>query len=149
MVNQLEQSVELRREKKMATSFEWDFTNTPDLVPAVAVTCAALGIEARLTGVDTLRYKESNRLESISSELAKLGRQIKVEDGVMLIPAGEPFTKDNMPVKETIDAHGDHRIAMAFGVLKVINPALTVDTPEVVAKSFPDFWKMLDRLMNL
>lgn len=149
MVNQLEQSVELRREKKMATNFEWDFTNTPDLVPAVAVTCAALGIEARLTGVDTLRYKESNRLESISSELAKLGRQIKVEDGVMLIPAGEPFTKDNMPVKETIDAHGDHRIAMAFGALKVINPALTMDTPEVVAKSFPDFWKMLDRLMNL
>ena len=149
MVNQLEQSVELRREKKMATNFEWDFTNTPDLVPAVAVTCAALGIEARLTGVDTLRYKESNRLESISSELAKLGRQIKVDDGVMLIPAGEPFTKDNMPVKEPIDAHGDHRIAMAFGALKVINPALTVDTPEVVAKSFPDFWKMLDRLMNL
>ena len=72
-----------------------------------------------------------------------------VSPDIRKIDAGEPFTKDNMPVKETIDAHGDHRIAMAFGALKVINPALTVDTPEVVAKSFPDFWKMLDRLMNL
>ncbi|MBO7490278.1 MAG: 3-phosphoshikimate 1-carboxyvinyltransferase [Bacteroidales bacterium] len=146
-VNQLEQSVELKREKPMTTSFEWDFTATPDLVPAVAVTCAALGIEAKLTGVSTLQYKESNRLESISSELKKLGREIKVEDGVMMIPAGEPFTKENMPVNEPIDAHGDHRIAMAFGALKVINPALTVDTPDVVAKSFPDFWKMVDRLI--
>ena len=146
-VNQLEQSVELKREKNMVGSFEWDFTGTPDLVPAVAVTCAALGIEARLSGVATLRYKESDRLESISRELGKLGRNVVVEDNVMIIPAGEPFTKDNLPVLEPIDAHGDHRIAMAFGALKVINPALTVNTPDVVAKSFPDFWKMLERLI--
>jgi 3-phosphoshikimate 1-carboxyvinyltransferase len=66
----------------------------------------------------------------------------------MTIPAGEPFTKDNIPVDKPIDAHGDHRIAMAFGVLKLLNPALEIDTPDVVAKSFPDFWKMLDRLIK-
>lgn len=148
-VNQLEQSLELKREKDLAGSYEWDFTGTPDLVPAVAVTCAALGIEARLTGVSALRYKESDRLESITSELKKLGRNVVVEDGAMIIPAGEPFTKDSLPVAEPIDAHGDHRIAMAFGALKVINPALTVNTPDVVSKSFPDFWKMLDRLIDL
>ena len=146
-VNQAEQSVELKREKNMATEFEWDFTDTPDLVPAVAVTCAALGVNARLTGVDNLRYKESNRLESITSELMKLDREVSVVNGVMTIPAGEPFTKESLSGKEAIDVHEDHRIAMAFGALKVINPDLQIDNPDVVAKSFPDFWKMLDRLV--
>lgn len=147
-VLQSEQSVELRREKALATKLEWDFTGTPDLVPAVAVACAAHGIEAHLTGVGALRYKESDRLQSISSELKKLGREVVCDENTMTIPAGEPFTKDNIPVDKPIDAHGDHRIAMAFGVLKLLNPALEIDTPDVVAKSFPDFWKMLDRLIK-
>ena len=146
-VNQGEQSVELKREKNMATSFEWDFVDNPDLVPAVAVTCAALGISARLNGVGNLRYKESNRLESISAGLKQLGRQVVVDDDTMVIPAGEPFTKESLSGVDVINVFDDHRIAMAFGVLRVINPDLKVDNPDVVAKSFPDFWKMLDRLI--
>ncbi|MBP5190294.1 MAG: hypothetical protein J6031_05210 [Bacteroidales bacterium] len=146
-VNQGDQSVELKRGKNAVTCLEWDFTGTPDLVPAVAVTCAALGISASLTGVETLRYKESNRLESISEELKKLGREVTVADGVMTIPAGEPFSKESLSGKAAVDSHGDHRIAMAFGALRVVNPDLQVTEPDVVAKSFPDFWKMLDRLM--
>ena len=146
-VNQGEQSVELKREKNMATSFEWDFVDNPDLVPAVAVTCAALGISARLNGVGNLRYKESNRLESISAGLKQLGRQVVVDDDTMVIPAGEPFTKESLSGVDVISVFDDHRIAMAFGVLRVINPDLKVDNPDVVAKSFPDFWKMLDRLI--
>ncbi len=146
-VNQGEQSVELKREKNMATSFEWDFVDNPDLVPAVAVTCAALGISARLNGVGNLRYKESNRLESISAGLKQLGRQVVVDDDTMVIPSGEPFTKESLSGVDVINVFDDHRIAMAFGVLRVINPDLKVDNPDVVAKSFPDFWKMLDRLI--
>ena len=145
-VNQAEQSVELRRNKSLVTSFQWDFTDTPDLVPAVAVTCAAHGIEATLEGVRTLRYKESNRLESIAAELHKLGREVTFDDTRMTIAAGEPFTRESLQNIPVIDAHGDHRIAMAFGVLKVINPTVEINTPDVVSKSFPDFWKMLDRL---
>ena len=147
-VNQSEQSVELIRNGELTGPFEWDFTRTPDLVPAVAVTCAALGIEARLTGVATLRYKESDRIESIISELKKLGREVSYSDNVMVIPAGEPFTAETLNIEGPIDSHGDHRIAMAFGALRVINPKLSVTDPEVVAKSFPDFWKMLDRLIG-
>ncbi len=146
-VNQGEQSVELKREKNMATSFEWDFVDNPDLVPAVAVTCAALGISARLNGVGNLRYKESNRLESISAGLKQLGRQVVVDDDTMVIPAGEPFTRESLSGVDVINVFDDHRIAMAFGVLRVINSDLKVDNPDVVAKSFPDFWKMLDRLI--
>lgn len=145
-VNQAEQSVEIRRDKEMATSFEFDFTNTPDLVPAVAVTCAALGIEGHLTGVQNLRYKESNRLESLEEGLAKLGRKIEVGESTMTIPAGEPFTRESLDGVGVIDSHDDHRIAMAFGALKVLNPSIEVTNPECVSKSFPDFWKMLQRL---
>lgn len=146
-VNQGEQSIELKREKGFADSLEWDFVDTPDLVPTVAVTCAALGISAKLTGVANLRYKESNRLESIAEGLKKLGREVTVEDDVMLIPAGEPFTKESLAKADEIDSFDDHRIAMAFGVLRVINPDLKIKNPDVVSKSFPDFWKMLDRLI--
>ena len=108
---------------------------------------AALGISAKLTGVANLRYKESNRLESIAEGLKKLGREVTVEDDVMLIPAGEPFTKESLAKADEIDSFDDHRIAMAFGVLRVINPDLKIKNPDVVSKSFPDFWKMLDRLI--
>ena len=148
-VSQGEQSVELKRDKPLASKLEWNFRNTPDLVPAVAVPCAALGIEAHLSGVANLRFKESNRLESLADELAKLGRTITVADDSMTVPAGEPFTKESLAAAGVLDAHGDHRIAMALGALKVINPELTVNTPDVVAKSFPDFWKMIDRLLLL
>lgn len=146
-VNQAEQSVEIRRDKAMATSFDFDFTNNPDLMPAVAVTCAALGIEGHFTGVQNLCYKESNRLESIAEGLAKLGRQVEVSEGTMTIPAGESFTRESLEGVGTIDSHDDHRIAMAFGALKVLNPSLEVSNPDCVGKSFPDFWKMLDRLL--
>lgn len=146
-VNQAEQSMEIRRDKAMATSFDFDFTNNPDLMPAVAVTCAALGIEGHFTGVQNLCYKESNRLESIAEGLAKLGRQVEVSEGTMTIPAGEPFTRESLEGVGTIDSHDDHRIAMAFGALKVLNPSLEVSNPDCVGKSFPDFWKMLDRLL--
>ncbi|MBP5547641.1 MAG: 3-phosphoshikimate 1-carboxyvinyltransferase [Bacteroidales bacterium] len=148
-VTQGEQSVELCRTKSMGGKLEWDFTGTPDLVPAVSVTCAALGIEANLKGVDCLRYKESDRIESLVAGLKVLGREVSVADGCMIIPAGEPFSKENTNPAEPIDTHDDHRIAMAFGVLKVINPAITVTNPECVSKSFPDFWKMLERLTSV
>lgn len=146
-VNQAEQSVELHREGELAGSLEYDFTNTPDLLPAVAVTCAALGIEGRFTGVKNLRFKESNRLESIAEGLEKLGRSVIVDENMMTIPAGKPFTRESLEGVGIIDSHDDHRIAMAFGVLKVINPSIEVTNPDCVSKSFPDFWKMLDRLL--
>ncbi|MBQ6956265.1 MAG: 3-phosphoshikimate 1-carboxyvinyltransferase [Bacteroidales bacterium] len=147
-VNQGDQSVEVRREGDMAKSFEYDFTNALDLMPAVAVTCAALGMEAHITGIGNLRFKESNRIESIAQGLAKLGRDVAVDDNSMTIPAGKPFSRESLEGVGVIDSHDDHRIAMAFGVLKVLNPSVEVSNPDCVGKSFPDFWKMLDRLAN-
>ncbi len=141
-----DQSVEICGDKKHADSFQFDFTHNPDLAPAIAVTCAALGMEGRLEGLSGLRFKESNRIESLVTELRKLGCEVEADDHSIHIAAGEPFTAERLGKTGVIDAHGDHRIAMAFGVLKVINPAVEINTPEVVSKSFPDFWKMLERL---
>lgn len=147
-VNQADQSVEIRRQGDMAGSIEVDFYNTPDLLPAVAVACAALGIEGHFTGVQNLRFKESNRLQSIAEGLAKLGRTIEVDETTMTIPAGNPFTRESLEGIGAIDSHDDHRIAMAFGALKVLNPSIEVTNPDCVSKSFPDFWKMLDRIVS-
>jgi len=140
-------SVEIHHDHAAERTFECNFSQMPDLMPAVAVTCAALGIEAHLSGLSALRYKESNRIVAVAEELRKLGREVQYDDQSISISAGEPFTAITLPTGQPVDAHGDHRIAMAFGALKVVNPALTIDTPDVVSKSFPDFWKMLDRMM--
>jgi len=146
-ITQSELSLEIRHDAPLASSLEWDFINTPDLVPAVAVTCAALGIEARLKGVANLRHKESNRIDSIANGLRQLGRSVETGDDYIFIPAAKPMTADDLNINNPIDSADDHRIAMAFGALKVINPSISVTNPECVAKSFPDFWKMIDRLV--
>ena len=145
-IKQGEQSVEIRHDKNADEHLEYDFTNVPDLFPTVAVTCAALGVEAQCTGLSALRFKESNRIESVAMELKKLGRTVECTDSSMTIPAGEPFSKDSLSAVEQISTHGDHRVAMAFGALKVINRDLSFDNPDVVSKSFPDYWKMIERL---
>jgi len=96
----------------------FDFTNHPDLYPTVAATCAGLHIEAVFTGLDNLALKESDRVEAMRTELAKLG---------------------NSPLH--FCAHNDHRIVMALAPLTMLYGTVTFDHPEVVGKSYPDFWK--------
>lgn len=148
-VNQGELSLEVHRERDLVKKFEWDFTQTPDLVPAVAVTCAALGVEASLTGLATLRHKECDRMSAMVEGLKQLGCNVEHDEATLTIHGGIPLTAASLNVDKPIDSHDDHRIAMAFGALKVLNPALEVTNPDCVAKSFPDFWKMLDRLLHI
>lgn len=138
-----EQTVELINLDDVEPTLEWDFTNVPDLFPATAVTCAALGVDARLSGLANLHKKESDRVEAVRMELEKLGAKIEMDGEVMHIMPSE------LKVTQKVCAHGDHRIAMAFGALKVKYPEIEIDTPDVVAKSFPAFWEMLDRTINI
>lgn len=120
--------------------FEYNFIDCPDLLPAVLVTCAALGIKARLKGVKNLRMKESDRLEALRQELAKMGGHISISDtAVTLQPAVLHPT-------EPVCTHNDHRIAMAFGVLAVRYPDIVIQNPETVSKSFPNFWEQLKQI---
>lgn len=100
----------------------FDFTDTPDLFPAVYATCATLGVEADFRGTDTLAGKESDRVKAMETEMARVG-----EHGVLC-------------------THGDHRIAMSLAALWPLKGPVELDDPSVVDKSYPGFWKDLDLL---
>lgn len=96
----------------------FDFSQHPDLYPTVAATCAGLHIKAQFTGLNNLTLKESNRVEAMQMELAKLGSN---------------------PIH--FSAHNDHRIVMALAPLSMLVGPVFVDHPDAVKKSYPSFWK--------
>lgn len=119
---------------------EHNFIDCPDLLPAVLVACAALGMRARLRGIKNLRLKESDRIEALRQELGKMGARIThTSTEVRLAPC---VLRPAAPVS----THGDHRLAMAFGVLTLLYPDLVIEEPETVTKSFPDYWTQLDAI---
>jgi 3-phosphoshikimate 1-carboxyvinyltransferase len=112
-----------------------------DELPILACLAAAAEGETRITGADELRAKESDRIVAIVENLRTLGVDAEeLSDG--LIVRGS-----DRPLSGAVNAHHDHRIAMAFGVLAALpGNEISIDTPAVVEVSFPGFWATLDRL---
>ena len=119
--------------------FEWDFTHCPDIAQTVAVICAAKGISCKLTGLESLRIKETDRIEAIKLELAKFGVVVEVE-GDEVIKIANPAFKIGLNV--SVATYKDHRMAMAFAPLALLGDIL-VENPDVVDKSYPDYWRDL------
>jgi len=116
-----------------------DMNRAPDAVPTlVAVALFAIG-PTRITNVAHLRYKESDRLDTLADELRRLGADIAVlDEGLVVAP---------VPLRGAeLDAHDDHRLAMSFALIGLRVPGVTVLGPDCVNKSFPLFWEELDRL---
>ena len=128
-----------KTERPAMEDFDFDFSDHPDLAPTFAVVLPLLGIRARLAGLQTLRHKESNRVEVLVENLAALGiRAVASPDYAEM----EIFPAGGTPVPDAlIRCHGDHRMAMAFAPAVLKTGALRLDHPEVVEKSYPDFWK--------
>ena len=124
---------------RLSTSdFIFNFTNCPDLAQTVAVTCAALGVKARLTGLKTLRIKETDRIAAIQIELRKLGYVVEFEnDDLIILPSLRTLAMTN-----AIKTYNDHRMAMAFAPLALLYP-IKIEDKDVVKKSYPNFWKDL------
>ena len=116
-----------------------DMTGTPDLVMSWVVLLCLLERSFRMTGVRTLRHKESDRLEALRQELMKLGYVLKIESDDAISWYGERVTVLVDP--PVIDTHGDHRLAMAFAPAAVRFPGLVIKDAEVVEKSYPAFWR--------
>lgn len=117
-----------------------DLTNAPDLAQTLAVTCFGLGIGCHLTGLHTLKIKETDRLLALKNELSKLGAAISVTNSTLSL---EPSAEIKKGV--AIDTYNDHRMAMAFSPL-ALKEAIVINDAEVVSKSYPDFWKDLEHL---
>jgi 3-phosphoshikimate 1-carboxyvinyltransferase len=118
----------------------FELNNTPDIAQTIVVTCLGLGIGCHLTGLHTLKIKETDRLEALRIELTKLGANISVtNDSLTLLRSGDI----NHDVH--IATYNDHRMAMAFAPLAIKVPII-IDDAEVVSKSYPDFWNDLKAL---
>jgi 3-phosphoshikimate 1-carboxyvinyltransferase len=117
-----------------------DLNNTPDIAQTIVVTCLGLGIGCHLTGLHTLKIKETDRLEALRIELTKLGATISVTNDSLTLIASN---KINSNVK--IATYNDHRMAMAFAPLALKVPVI-IENAEVVSKSYPDFWEDLKHI---
>ena len=118
----------------------FDLNNTPDIAQTIVVTCLGLGIGCHLTGLHTLKIKETDRLEALRIELTKLGANISVTNDSLTLVA----TKEINP-NVKIATYNDHRMAMAFAPLALRVPII-IENAEVVSKSYPDFWVDFARL---
>jgi 3-phosphoshikimate 1-carboxyvinyltransferase len=112
----------------------------PDLAQTIAVTCAGLGCNARFTGLQSLKIKETDRLLALQTELAKLGVSVQITENSLRM---QPPKQLNLDVQ--IDTYNDHRMALAFACLAVKMP-IGIQNPEVVAKSYPEFWTHLAQI---
>ncbi len=121
-------------DKPKVEQLEWDLANAPDIAQTIAVTCFGLGMPCHLTGLHTLKIKETDRLEALHTELTKLGAYISVTDKTLTLKATPVMNKDI-----AIDTYNDHRMAMAFAPL-ALKTSIIINSAEVVSKSYPDFW---------
>ncbi|AIY13199.1 MULTISPECIES: 3-phosphoshikimate 1-carboxyvinyltransferase [Cellulophaga] len=121
--------------KPTVENLEWDLANAPDIAQTIAVTCFGLQMSCYLTGLHTLKIKETDRLEALDVELSKLGAAITVTDKTLTLKATTAIHAD-----VAIDTYNDHRMAMAFAPL-ALKTTIFINNAEVVSKSFPDFWR--------
>ena len=118
----------------------FDLTESPDIAQTIAVTCFALGMACDLTGLHTLKIKETDRLVALKTEIEKLGGAVKITDKSLHLSASSQINE-----MIAIDTYNDHRMAMAFAPIALKVP-LVINDAMVVSKSYPTFWDDLKAL---
>lgn len=116
---------------------EYDFVNAPDLAQTFVVCCALKRVPFHFCGLQTLKIKETDRIEALKREMRKLGYVLHDIDGTQLVWDGERCEPD---LSAGIDTYEDHRMAMAFAPAAFRFPQLCINNPQVVTKSYPRFW---------
>ena len=121
-----------------------DFAAAPDLAQTFVVTCALLSHPFHFKGLESLRIKETNRIAALIAELQKLGKHIEaIGEGELRYTA----QNDSSPAHPiTIATYDDHRMALAFAPAALLFPQLSIEHPEVVAKSYPHYWEHLSEI---
>ncbi|HUH51751.1 MAG TPA: hypothetical protein VLZ11_06605 [Flavobacterium sp.] len=120
-----------------------DLKNSPDIAQTIAVTCFGLGMSCKLTGLHTLKIKETDRLRALKNEIEKLGGKVSITDNSLVLASHCLNLKNQSPV--AIATYQDHRMAMAFAPL-ALKMTLQINQAEVVSKSYPKFWQDLETM---
>ncbi len=138
-VDRSDSTIEIHPPEMLNGLEEVDFSDMLDTVPTACMLASVAKGETTFTNIGNLRYKESDRIEALVSNLQSLGIEAEAgEDWIRIIPHPQPLSQREGVVIKT---HDDHRIAMVFGVLaKALNLDLKIDNKECVRKSWPDFW---------
>lgn len=127
-------------EKFNPEHFEINLNDTPDIAQTIAVTCSGLKVKCKLTGLETLKVKETDRLVALQNELFKIGAVTEITENSLEIIYFIPPEK--LP---KIKTYNDHRMAMSFAAFAMVQN-LEIENPEVVVKSYPDFWKDIEKI---
>ena len=135
-------SVTLQKEEEVAldTQIDFDLKNAPDIAQTISVTAFGLGLECHLTGLHTLKIKETDRLIALKTEIEKLGGEVAITDNSLTLKKAT-----NRQQNIAVATYNDHRMAMAFAPLALKTPIIIEDY-KVVSKSYPTFWDDLAAL---
>ena len=133
-------SLMLKKEAIHQNTLALDLKNAPDIAQTIAVTCFALGMSCDLTGLHTLKIKETDRLVALKTELEKLGGNVNITDKSLHLTASSTIKS-----MISIATYNDHRMAMAFAPL-ALKTDIVIEEAHVVSKSYPTFWKDLESI---
>ena len=135
------QTVTLKHNGRCVPRLEYDFVNAPDLAQTFVVTCIAKNIPFHFKGLSTLKIKETDRILALRTELRKLGYVLTEHNGSELSWNGERCK----PLDDQgIDTYEDHRMALSTAPFCFIKEGLRINNPQVVTKSYPQFWDDLE-----
>lgn len=123
---------------KLPTEINLNLIECPDIAQTIAVTCFGLGIQAHLTGLHTLKIKETDRLVALQNELEKFGGIIEITNDSLFLHKRD--LQDKLPENILVKTYQDHRMAMAFAPLAIFT-SIEIENTEVVSKSYLTFWK--------
>lgn len=124
------------------TAFDFDATNCPDLIPGLCILALNCSGTSRITGIDRLIHKESNRLQAIYENFQNAGVNFTINNNTVEI------TKSQFKPLKPINTFSDHRIAMAFSIAAMNSTEeVIIDNQKCVAKSYPDFWNDLESVI--
>lgn len=132
----------IRNVKRKGKKFFHDFVNEPDLAQTFAATCCFLGVPFLFSGIQSLKIKETDRVQALINELKKLGFVLKENEIGMLEWDGERCEPEKDPAMDTYD---DHRMAMSLAPASIAFGSLRMNDPQVVSKSYPHFWNDLEK----
>lgn len=138
-----ETGIHLQKNAVDTSRFEYDFLNCPDIAQTLAVVCAGTGQSGKFEGLQTLKIKETDRVEALINELAKIGVSVEEASGNAMEIHASTTTKSTTP---TFATYHDHRMAMALATLALVNNEVKIENPIVVGKSYPSFWEDLKKL---